>query len=84
MEPGIIVLLILMTAVGVIAGMYIERFRKQRKETHGIIHGIIHADCSDPQNGPGLFLEPQVPIADIVSKKQVVFDVHVIQHISHK
>lgn len=73
MEVGIIAVLLM--AIGIVAGMFIERSRKVHKETQG----ILIVDCSDPADGPYLFLELDVPVADVVSRKQASFTVNVRQ-----
>lgn len=80
MEPGIIVIIVAMFVMGIVAGISFERIRNGRSETQG----IIHADYSDPEDGPYLFLEPKIPIVDIVSRKRVVLDVDITQYFSHE
>jgi hypothetical protein len=81
METGLAVLMIVVgLAVGIVIGLFIASVRTRKTKTQG----IIHADYSDPEDGPYLFLEPSVPITDIVSHKRVVFDVDVTQYVSHE
>lgn len=75
MEPGIVVLIaVVMAIVGCVAGMLIE---KRRRNT-GDAQGIIYAHYSDTGSGPSLLLEPHVSIDDIASRKRVVFDVTIV------
>lgn len=46
--------------------------------------GVLNVDYSDPTDGPYMFLELKVPIADVVSKKQVIFDVNITNYLSQK
>ena len=80
MEAGII-LIILVTIICVIAAsIVIYNAVNRRKKPQG----VLNVDYSDPIDGPYLFLELKVPIADVVSKKQVVFDVSMTNYVSQK
>ena len=46
--------------------------------------GVIHVDYSDPIDGPHLFLELRIPVADVVSRKRVTLDVDTTQFYSHE
>lgn len=46
--------------------------------------GILNIDCGEPENGPYLYLELKVPIADIIDQKRITFDVNVIPNSSQK
>lgn len=48
------------------------------------VHGILNVDCSDPADGPYLYLELTVPITDVVDQKRVSFTVNVIPGTSQK
>ena len=81
MEAGFVALMVVAgVIVGIAIGMNIGSIRASSSKTQG----IIHADYSDPEDGPYLFLEPTVPIMDIVSRKRVMFDVDVTQYVSQK
>ena len=81
MEAGFVALMVVAgVVVGIAIGMIVGSVRSSNSKTQG----IIHADYSDPEDGPYLFLEPTVPIMDIVSRKRVTFDVDVTQYVSQK
>ena len=80
MELGFIAITVVMTILGVIAGLLIGKCNTRTKETQG----VLNVDYSDPEDGPYLFLELNTPIADVVSREQVVLDVAVTQYVSHK
>ena len=74
METGFVVLLILAaTVLGIVIGVTIGR--RRIRETQG----VIYAYYDNTGNGPSLLLDYSVPIDDIASRKQVVFDVSVIR-----
>ena len=73
-------LLFVALAIGIAVGVIIGRKSNKTKETQG----ILNVDCSDPADGPYLYLELTVPIAEVADHKQVMFDVHVIPDISQK
>lgn len=68
-------LLFIALAVGVAIGVLVERKHNANKE---VVQGIINVDCGDPANGPYLYLDLAVPIAEVVDQKRVVFDVRVL------
>lgn len=81
MGAGFIMLMVVTGFVlGIAVGILIGNARTSNMKTQG----IIHADYSDPEDGPYLFLEPSVPIAGIVARKRVVFDVDVTQYVSQE
>lgn len=81
MGAGFIMLMVVTGFVlGIAVGILIGNARMSNMETQG----IIRADYSDPEDGPYLFLEPSVPIAGIVARKRVVFDVDVTQYVSQE
>lgn len=81
METGFVVLLVILSIiVGAIIGVLIERHRKKMHKSQG----TIYAYYDDDNSNPSLLLEYGVPIDDIASRKQVVFDVSVIRHNSHE
>ena len=75
-------LLFVALTIGIVVGLFIERrlYNNKLKETQG----ILNVDCSDPADGPYLYLELTVPIAEVADHKKVMFDVHVIPDISQK
>ena len=77
MEAGIVlaiaVALVLCSASAAI-GMRIGKNRKIAKE----VIGNLNVDCSDPANGAYLYLELSVPIADVADRKQVMFNVRIL------
>lgn len=76
METGFIVLLaILSIVIGAVIGVLIERHRKKLYKSQG----TIYAYYDDDNSNPSLLLEYGVPIDDITSRKQVVFNVSVIR-----
>ena len=81
MGAGLVILMVVAgVAVGIAVGLVIGCIRTSETKTQG----IIHADYSDPEDGPYLFLEPSVPIAAIIARKRVVFDVDVTQYVSQE
>lgn len=80
MELGFIAITVVMTILGVICGLLIAQCGERTKKSQG----VLNVDYSDPEDGPYLFLELDTPIADIVSREQVVLDVAVRQYISQK
>ena len=76
METGFVVLLaILSIVVGAVIGVLIERHRKKIYKSQG----TIYAYYDDDNSNPSLLFEYGVPIDDITSRKQVVFNVSVIR-----
>ena len=76
METGFVVLLVILSIlVGSIIGVFIERHRKKLYKSQG----TIYAYYDDDNSNPSLLLEYSVPIDDIASRKQVVFNVSVIR-----
>ena len=76
METGFVVLLVVLSiVVGAVFGVLIEKSRKRPYKTQG----TIYAYYDDDNSNPSLLLEYGVPIDDIASRKQVVFDVSVIR-----
>lgn len=76
-------LLFVTLAIGIVLGVFIGR--KLYKNTKADeTQGILNVDCNDPADGPYLYLELTVPIAEVVDHKKVLFDVHVIPDISQK
>lgn len=69
-----------LTLLGIIVGVFIKRKRTKAEETHG----ILNVDCTDPANGAYLYLQLTVPIAEVADRKRVLFDVNVISENSQK
>lgn len=80
MEVGFIALVVVMTAVGVLIGISIERRRISRKPTQG----YLDVDYSDPEDGPYLFLNLKVPVDEVVRSERVTFDVRMTQYLSQE
>jgi hypothetical protein len=79
MESGFVAFILLAVAAGIVIGICIARLCKSTQT-----HGIIHADYSDREDGPHLFLELKVPVSEIVSRKRVVFNVDKTMFYSHE
>ena len=76
MKTGFVVLIaILSIVVGAVIGILIERHRKKLYKPQG----TIYAYYDDDNSNPSLLLEYGVPIDDIASRKQAVFNVSVIR-----
>lgn len=76
MEAGFIVLIsVVILLLGIIIGFLIAGATKKTEGTQG----IIYAYYNDSDSKPSLLLEYNVPIDDITSRKQVVFDVTVVR-----
>ena len=76
MEAGFIALVAIVTLVGIIVGVSIERARNRRRD----VKGVLNVDRSDPNYGSELFLALEVPVEDVVSQKYVTFAVNVIRN----
>lgn len=87
MEPGVI-LPIFCIAIPIVAllimGVIVLVSKIEGRVPKSKTQGTIHVDYSDPFDGPHLFLELKVPVADVVSRKQVVLDVDTTQYYSCK
>jgi hypothetical protein len=79
MESGFVAFIVLAVMAGTVIGMCISHLCKSTQT-----HGIIHADYSDREDGPHLFLELKVPVSEIVSRKRVTFDVDKTTFYSHE
>ena len=80
MEPGFIVTVLIAVIVGITIGVLIGK----SKNVHSGSQGILNVDCSDPEYGPGMYLQLVVPIEDVISQKQVTFSVNVIRYNSQE
>ena len=76
MEAGLTILVLLTFVIGVLIGRYAFGKNAKSDERSG---GIIHVAYSEPDSEPDMFLTLTVPVEDVVSRKQVVLDVHVIR-----
>lgn len=76
-------LLVVALAIGIAVGLFIGR-KLCKNDKREEAQGILNVDCSDPADGPYLYLELTVPIVKVADHKQVLFDVHVIPDISQK
>ena len=74
------IILVIGCAIGTI--LFIKERVTNRKADQQI-QGNLNVYC-DPDYGPQLLLQLDVPIEDIVSRKRATFNVHVIQQISQK
>ena len=79
MEAGFVVFLLALAAVisigvGVCIGIIIKS-----KSHSSRAMGILNVDCSDPANGPYLYLELATSVTDVADHKQAVFDVRIIK-----
>ena len=70
-----ITLLFIALIVGIVIGVIIEKKNSAAKR---VSYGVINVDCGDPANGPYLYLDLNVPIAEVVAHKQALFDVHIL------
>jgi hypothetical protein len=80
MEAGIVIAIIAVVGLFVVLGLFVYRTKGKPKAAQG----ILNVDYSDPIDGPYFFLQLKVPVSDVVSKKQVVFDVNITNYISQK
>ena len=69
--------------IGIVVGVFIGRV-PYKNSISKEIQGTLNVDCSDPADGPYLYLELAVPIANVADQKLVMFDVNVIPEISQK
>lgn len=79
MEAGIIIATSVLIGV-IVINIFVYVVLNKRN----VSQGILNVDCSDPEDGPYLFLELKVPVSDIVSRKQVIFDVSMKNYVSQK
>lgn len=72
METEIIALI-----VGFLIGLPIGYFRAKKRSATGI-QGVLNIDCSISENNPGLWLQLDVPIEDVIAREQSIFIVKVL------
>lgn len=70
-------LLFVALLVGITIGVIVEKKRREAVDRERS-HGILNVDCSDPADGPYLYLDLNVPIAEVADQKQVVFEVRIL------
>ena len=75
MEAGFIAIVAVVATIGIVCGVFIERFRKKPDNTQG----TIYIYCDKSESKPSLLLDYDVPINDMASRKRVVFNVVVIK-----
>lgn len=81
MEAGFVIMIAVFTMViGVLIGIAIKRTSRTKEPTQGVIYAYYH----EGEDKPSLLLEGSVPVEEIASRKQVVFDVVVVKQNSQK
>jgi hypothetical protein len=80
MKEGLIVFGVILVVVSLIAAAFL--FIKGIKPKEQTPKGILHVEYQDGE--PMLYLALTVPVEEVVSHKQLLFDVNVIQHNSQK
>ena len=81
MESGFVIMIAVFTMViGILMGMVIKKSPPTKDGTQGVIYAYYH----EGENKPSLLLEGSVPVEEIASRKQVVFDVIVVKQNSQK
>lgn len=81
MEAGFVIMIaVFMMVIGILIGMVIKRYSPSKENTQGVIYAYYH----DGEDKPSLLLEGSVPVEDIASRKQVLFDVVVVRKNSQK
>lgn len=75
MEAGFVTLVILTAIICTVLGIHIGK----RKAARQGVQGVLNIDCGDPEGNPYLFLQLEVPIEDVLSLKQAIFDVRLLK-----
>lgn len=75
METGLVVAAVVLFIVGIFIGVRIEKVERSKIDKY-ISKGYIYV--SNKATQPELFLQCTVPIEDITSDKQVLFDVTIL------
>lgn len=86
MEPGFIILIVIMTIIGVVVGLLVGKkiaIRQFLSDTQ-YTQGTLNIDCSDPEFEPGIFLALGVPVNEVMTRKYINFDVNVLVEKSHE
>ena len=78
MEAGFIVFVVLIALACVVVGVHIEKMRVKRKNDRAV-QGVLNVICDESGGMPQLFLQLVVPVEDVMSKKQTIFDVNIIR-----
>lgn len=68
--------ILLVWILGIIVGVLYAKAKESS-------YGTLRVDTSDP-DGPYIFLELNVPVSEVMSKKRVVLDVNTENYISQK
>lgn len=86
MEPGFIVLIVVMTVIGVIVGLIFGKKITERQFLRDTQYtqGTLNIDCGDPEFEPGIFLGLGVPVKDVITRKYITLDVNVLLKKSHE
>jgi hypothetical protein len=86
MEPGFILLVVVMTIIGVIVGLIIGKKTADRRYLRDTQYtqGTLNIDCGDPEFEPGIFLGLGVPVKDVIMRKYIILDINVLQKKSHE
>lgn len=75
METGLVIAAVVLFIVGIFIGVRIEKIERSKIDKY-VSKGYIYVSNSSTQ--PELFLQCTVPIEDIASDKQVLFDVTIL------
>lgn len=87
MEPGFIVLIVIMTIIiGVVVSFIIGKKTAERQYLHDTQYtqGTLNIDCGDPEFEPGIFLGLGVPVKDVIARKYITLDINILQKNSHE
>lgn len=80
MEAGFIALIALAVTLGIVIGMHIKKTDK----TPDSFQGVLNVSYDPRYGSPDLFLNLQVPVEEVISRKHVAFYVNVIHPNSQK
>lgn len=75
MEAGFVALVILTAIICIVVGMHIGKKQMIRRD----VQGVLNVDCGEPEGNPYLFLQLEVPIEDVIGRKQATFIVRVLK-----
>jgi hypothetical protein len=81
METGLVIaaIVLIVILIGVLYALLTKTHAKQKNTS-----GTLYVSFSESDNAPGLFLELDVPVEDVVSQKQIVLRVNTIRNNSHE
>lgn len=79
METGFIILIVVMTVAGVLAGLRIGIHIGTTRRTNDDVKGVLTVCNSDSDSQPELFLTLMVPAEDVKAEKHVLFEVHAMK-----